>query len=76
MSNDNEDKPKEWAVLGAAIAFILIGIGAPFLLWVYGNLHITEWGYDSWQTYVSLICFVVYLTIGKVINDMRKDDET
>jgi membrane protein implicated in regulation of membrane protease activity len=76
MINDNEDTPVDWAVMAAAIAFLSIGLGAPYLLWAHGGLHVSEWGLDSWQTYVSIICFVVYLTLGKVANDMRKDDET
>lgn len=73
---DKEDKPIDWVVLGLGTLFILVGIGAPTLLWAFGGLNISEWGFDSWQPYVSIICFIVYFALGKVTIEMRKDDET
>ena len=75
-NHEKEDKPIDWVVLIGAVVFTLLGIGAPYLLWATGGLNISEWGYDSWQPYVSIICFVVYFVIGKVAIDMRDDDET
>ena len=72
----NEDKPIDWMVLIGAIAFFSFGVGAPYILYVFGGLDIQTWGFDSWELYVAIICFVVYFAIGKVIHDMRNDDET
>ena len=77
MERDIEkDKPLDWIVLLGSIVFVAVGVLAPFLLIEYGGVSPTEWGWHSWQVYVSILCFVTYFALGKVALDMRKDDET
>ena len=76
MERDIEkDKPVDWLILVGSIVFILVGIGAPWIIVEYGDASPRDWGWDSWQLYVSILCFVVYFSIGKVLWDMRNDDE-
>ena len=76
MKNEIEDdKPIDWVILLGSIAFIAGGILAPWIIIEFGGANPREWGWHSWQTYLSIVCSVVYFAVGKVMLDMRKDDE-
>lgn len=73
--HENDDKPIDWVVLIGGMIFIMLGIVGPYLLYVAGGLDVTTWGFNCWQPYVAVICAVVYFSIGKVILDIRRDED-
>lgn len=73
--DENDDKALDWAVLIGSILFIGFGLAAPLVLFWFGDIDIRDWTLDHWHPYVAVLCFVVYFAIGKVIIDIRKDND-
>ena len=72
-THESKDKPIDWVVLIGSIGFITFGVGAPYLLYKFGDLNFLSCGLFCWEPYVAIICFVVYFSIGKLIFDIRRD---